>query len=187
MLADAVYQTVPRAMEYGLSEPYSYFGIAVAVVRKDETRFKTFVDLDRPDITISVAEGWTSTEYARQHLSKPKFKSVTVGKDAFVQLDDVLLGRADVALQDVPTVVQYVKAHSDRAKALWLESPPSMVAAGFVTRKEDVDVLQFISTCIRIMKVDGTVERLDKKWKGLGHLERPAFVPGTGLREYLQK
>ena len=84
LIADPVFQTIPRAMDFGLSDPYSYFGIAVAVVRKDDNRFKIFSDLDREDITIALAEGWTSSEYARKNLSKPKFKSVSVGGDAFV-------------------------------------------------------------------------------------------------------
>jgi len=106
-----------------------------------------------------------------------------VGKDAFIQLDDVLLGRADVALQDVPTVVQYVRAHPDQVKALWLDNPPSTVAAGFVTRQEDADLLAFLNACIRLMKVDGTRQSLDKKWKSLGHFEQFKFIPGEGLVE----
>jgi len=186
-LAEPVYETVPRAAEIAYCEPYSYFGIAVAVVRKNDNRFKVWKDLDRPDITISYAQGYVSGEYAKQHLTKPKFKSITVGKDAFVQLDDVLFNHSDVGLQDVPTVVQYVKAHRDKVKALWLEKPPSTVAASFITRMEDRDLRDFLSACIRIMRVDGTLSRLDKKWKSLGHFERIELVPGEGIRELSAK
>lgn len=129
-IADPVFQTIPRAADFSFTEPYSYFGIAVAIVRADDNRFKQFRDLDRPDITIALAEGWTSSEYARANLSKPKFKSIPVTGDAVNQLDEVLLGRADVALNDVPTVLQYARAHKDKVKALWLNTPPSSVAGG---------------------------------------------------------
>lgn len=181
-LADAVYQTVPRALDFGLTEPFSYFGIAVAVVRKDETRFQTFQDLNRDDVTIALAEGWTSSEFARAHLTRPKFKSVSVDESAVVQLDEVLFGRADAALNDVPTVVQYVRAHADRVKALWLDSPPSTVPAGFVTRRDEPELLNFLNACIRILKADGTLDRLDRRWNALGSLERARLVPGAGLK-----
>lgn len=180
-LADAVYQTIPRASDFAFTEPFSYFGIAAAVVRKGDRRFKKFEDLDRADITIAVAQGWTSTEYAQRQLSKPKFKPIIVGKDAFIQLDDVLLGRADVALQDVPTVFQYVKAHADRVEALWLENPPSWVAAGFLTRKLDTDLREFLNASIRILKTDGTLKDLDRKWNSLSFFERQELLPGAGL------
>src|ERR1700754_3588848 len=135
VVADPVFQTIPRAADFRLTRPYSYFGIAVAIVRKDETRFTVFSDLDRPDITISLAENWTSGEFARQQLKKPKFNSIPVTGHAFTQLDQVLLGRADVALNDVPTVAQYARAHRDTVKALWLDNPPSSVPGGFLVRK----------------------------------------------------
>src|ERR1041385_592145 len=65
VFADAVYQTVPRASDFGLTVPYSYFGVAVGLVRKNETRFQKFEDLDHEGITIALAQGWTSTEFLK--------------------------------------------------------------------------------------------------------------------------
>jgi len=186
-LADAVFQTVPKAADFGMTNPFSYFGIAAAVVKINDKRFKNFHDLDRNDITIALAQGYVSTDFALQELSKPKFKQITVGKDAFIQLDEVLLGRADVALNDVPTVVQYVRAHPDKVKALWVDSPPSAVAAGFVTPKQDSDLLEFLNVSIRILKIDGSLDRLDKKWKSLGYFEAFKLIPGAGLTEPTKK
>jgi polar amino acid transport system substrate-binding protein len=184
-VAEPVYLTIPRAIDFSFSEPYSYFGIACAVVRVNDNRFKTFADLDRPDITIAVSEGWVSSEYAREHLKKPKFKSIPVGGDAYIQLDDVLFGRSDVALQDSPTVAQYVKAHADKVKVLWLEKPPYMVAGGFAAAQEETDLLAFLNACIRVMKTDGTLARLDEKWKTYGYFDHVSLVPAKGLQNFL--
>ncbi len=186
-LADAVYQTVPKAADFGMTDPFSYFGIATGVVKIKDKRFKNFQDLNRSDITIALAQGYVSSDFAQQELSKPKFKMITVGKDAFVQMDEVLLGRADVALNDTPTVIQYVRAHPDKVKALWVDSPPSAVAAGFVTRKEDTDLLAFLNISIRILKIDGTLAKLDKKWESLGYFEAFKLVPGAGLTKPVKK
>lgn len=182
-LADAVYYSVPRLAEFGITEPFSYFGIGAAVVSIDDDRFSTFEDLDQEGITIALAQGYLSTTLAQRRLIKPTLKLLTVGNTAFTQLDEVLFGRADVALNDIPTVIQYVNAHSDQVKALWVTSPPSQVAAGFVTRIEDQDLKDFLNGALQILKVDGTLAKIDKKWGGLGFYEEPRYIPGAGLLE----
>jgi len=181
IIADPVYQTIPRALEFSFSIPYAYFGIAVAIVRKDDNRFKTFNDLNREDITISLAKGWTSSEYAYKYLTKPKFKEVPVTGDAFNQLDDVMLGRADVALNDVPTVIQYAKAHSKNVKAIFIDNPPSSVPGGFVTRQDELELLNFLNTSIYILMASGTLEKLDEKWKTYHHIPNISKKSGAGL------
>jgi ABC-type amino acid transport substrate-binding protein len=181
-LADGVFATIPKAYDFNFTQPFSYFGMCVAIVKKDDNRFKTFQDLNRTDITISYAQGYVSGDYAMAHLDKPKFKATVVGSDAFSQLDDVIMGRADVAVQDVPTVVQYVKNHTDKVKALWVDNPPAMVAGSFVIRKNDQDLLNFLNTAIMIMKVDGTLNNLDTKWNSLSYYEMNETYPGKGLK-----
>lgn len=187
VLVDAVYHTIPRASDFAFTEPFSYFGIACGLVRQDDNRFRTFEDLNRSDITIALAAGYTSTDYAHAHLTAPRFKEVPVGDTPFIQLDDVRFGRADVALNDTPTVVQYATAHRGVVKALWVNDPPSLVPAGFLTKKEDVDLVAFLNTAIGVLKVDGTIRDLDKKWNGLGYYEPLDLAPGQGLATYLSE
>lgn len=186
LIAEPLYYTVPRAMEFGYVEPYSYFGVALAVVRKDDNRFHKFADLDRDDITIALSQGWVTGEYAKALLHKPKFKSIPVGGDAYNQVDDVLLGRSDVALNDSPTVVQYAKAHADKVKVLWLDKPPAIVPGGFTVRADQPELLQFLNTCMRLFNIDGTIKKLDEKWHTYGYFAETKLVPTRGLRDYLQ-
>lgn len=183
LIADPVFQTIPRAMDMELCDPYSYFGIAVALVKKDDNRFREFRDLDRSDITIALAAGWTSSEYAKKHLSKPNFKEIPVTGDAVNQLDEVILGRADVALNDVPSIAQYVRAHKDKVKALWLDRPPSNVAGGFVIKKGEQEFKNFLNTSVRTLIADGTIKRIDEKWKSFGFLPVLNVTPGAGILE----
>ena len=185
LFADAVYQTIPRAAEFAFTEPFSYFGVAVAVVRHDETRFLKFEDLAQPGIKVSLAEGWTSTEYARKHLPPENLAIKPVGDDPNIQFQDVMSGRADAALQDAPTVIQFVRAHPRQVKALWLDRPPLRVAASFMTRQgpDNAELLHFISTCLKIMQVDGTIDEIDAKWQGYGEYLDPSFKTGAGLRD----
>jgi cystine transport system substrate-binding protein len=182
VVIEPVFMTVPRAQIFAFSHPYSWFGVACAVVLKDDNRFAKFSDLDRSDITVSLAEGWTSTDFAKANLTKPKFKMVLLRDNNFAQLEDVLYGRADVALQDAPTVMQFVAAHSDKVKALWLNTPPSVVAGGFVARPGDAELVNFLNTSLEVLQADGTIRRLDTKWKTLGLYAEPALRPGAGLQ-----
>jgi len=181
-IADPVFMTVPRSADFAFSTPYSYFGIAVGLVRSDDNRFQTFSDLDRPGITIILAEGWTSSEYARAKLKRPTLKSVPVTGDATSQLDEVLTGRADVALNDVPTVLQYVRAHSGRVKSLWLADPPSSVAGAFVLRQGDERLRDFLNASIQVLQADGTIDQIDQKWNSLGFFPSIQLRPGAGIR-----
>jgi ABC-type amino acid transport substrate-binding protein len=180
-IADPVFMTVARAGDFTFSAPYSYFGIAVALVRADDDRFRNFSDLDRNGLTIVLAEGWTSSEYARAHLEKPTLKAVPVTGDATSQLDEVLAGRADAALNDVPTVLQYVRAHPGKVKGLWLENPPSSVAGAFLMRQGDEQLRNFLSAGIYILQADGTIDQIDRKWNSLGFFPSLQLHPGAGI------
>lgn len=183
VIADPVFQTIPRAMEFNFTIPYAYFGIAVGIVRIDDNRFRSFSDLNRNDITISLAKGWTTTDYAKAHLTKPSFKEIPVTGDAFNQLDDVLLGRADVALNDVPTIVQYAREHSSKVKTIFVDNPPSSVPGGFVVRKNEQELLNFLNSSIYILQSNGTLNELDTKWKTFHFIPKINVEPGSGLKE----
>lgn len=184
VLADIVYATVPRATDMEVTDPFSYVGIACGLVRADENRIRTFKDLERKDITVALAQGWASSEYAFQNLSRPRtdYLMIPAGDDAAPQLDAVINGRADIALNDVPSVAQYVKNHPGKVKGLWLDEPPSLVGGGFATRRQDTELLAFLNQAIHVLEVDGTIRRLDEKWKTYGHFERLNLTQGEGLK-----
>lgn len=181
VLADAVYYEIDRASDYLFTDPFSFFGIGAAVVRIRENRFTSFEDLNRPDIRIAVAAGYTSTDLAARRLTQANLDTVLVGEDPFSQANEVILGRADVALNNVPTVLQFVREHSTQVKGLWLEDPPASVPAGFLLRKQDRELLDFLNVGIQILLADGTLAEIDRRWGGLGNLPVVSTQTGAGL------
>jgi len=181
VFADAVYATVPRAAQFGFTVPYAYFGVGAGVVRAGESRFEGFEDIDREDVVVSLAEGWTATTYARRRLNDAELHVVAIGDDPFIQFQEVISGRADIALQDVPTVLQFVNEHEDEVDALWLDDPAMRVAAGFMTRMGDWEMLAFLNTALYALEADGTLDALDRKWGGLGDLPALNLRRGSGL------
>ena len=183
VLPNAIYQTLPRASEFLFSIPFTYVGVGVAVVRSNEQRIRTFTDLNEAGITVSLAEGWTATEYAREHLDPRRLLIKPVGEDINAQLNDLLSGRADAVLQDVPTALSWRAAHPRTVKILWLDRPPMLLPASFITRFDDTEMMNFLNTAIRVLQADGTIQRLDERWKGMGEYPATTFSPGSGLRQ----
>jgi ABC-type amino acid transport substrate-binding protein len=183
VIVDPVYITIDRLVDFTFTDPIGYFGLAVGLVRIDETRFKEFSDLDQTNVIVALAEGYTSTEYARKNLTKAQLKGIPIGQDAIPQLDEVLFSRADVALNDTPTILQYVRAHPKQVKALWLDRPPSLVAGAFISRKSEGELIAFLNQSIGVLRTDGTLHKLDIKWKTLGLLPEVQVKPGSGLTE----
>ncbi|HEY0682073.1 MAG TPA: transporter substrate-binding domain-containing protein [Steroidobacter sp.] len=180
IFADAVYQTIPRAADFLFTRPFGYFGIGVGIVRRSDTRFTTVADLDREDVTIALAQGWTSTEYAQRVFTRAKLDIVPVGDDGTVPLQKVLAGRADAALQDVPTVAQFVEANSNALKALNLDNPPARVAAGFLLPSTASDVRDFLDVAIEVLRTDGTLARIATKWRLFNEFPQREFAPSPG-------
>src|SRR4051812_5357541 len=63
------FATVPRASAVEFTKPVSYLGYS-AIVKKNETRFKTLADLNQEGVKIAMVQGGASVEYARENFPK---------------------------------------------------------------------------------------------------------------------
>lgn len=164
VIADPIFATIPRAPEFSFSEPYAYFPDGIAVVRKDDNRFKTFDDLDRAGLKLSVGLGQASEALARARLTKPEIVPVAVGTDNMLIFAGVSAGRVDAAIADAGNAIRFVQAHPTQVKALWLERPPAFMPAGFALRPDDREGAEFLSVCIRYLRATGTFNTIAKRY-----------------------
>jgi ABC-type amino acid transport substrate-binding protein len=164
VIADPVFQTIPRAREFDFTTPYAYFGDGIAVVRKDDNRFTTFDSLDRSDITIVVGQGWASETLVKTRFTKPKIVSVQTTTDLLQVFNDVVSGRADVAIADASDAKTFVDEHADTVKALWLDNPPAAMPAGFALRPDDATGAEFMNVCLRNLRSTGVLDGLARKY-----------------------
>ncbi len=185
-VANAIYKTVPRASEFSYTEPFTYIGVGVALVRKGDNRFNKFEDLNDPSVTISLAEGWVITGYARQRLPKANLLIKPISGETNILFQDLIADRADVVLTDSPVAGGIYKEHSEAIDVLWLENPPIIVEACFSTRKGESGLIEFLNTSISTMEADGTLDVIDKKWQDPGRYLKNEFRVGTGLRDLIK-
>ena len=165
VIADPIFQTIPRAREFSFTEPYAYFADGIAVVKKKDNRFKKFKDLDRADLKIVVGQGWASEAFVKANLTKPEIISVQTSSDLLQVFNEVLTGRADVAVADGADAERFVKEHVNEMKALWLDDPPAFMPAGFALRPSDNEGAEFLTICLRNLRATGVIAGLAKQYK----------------------
>ncbi len=165
VIADPIFQTIPRAREFAFTEPYAYFADGIAVVKISENRFSKFDDLDNEGIKIAVGQGWASETLIKNRFTKAQILSVQTSTDLLQVFNEVISGRVDVAVADGADAERFVMEHSDQIKALFLDNPPAAVPAGFALRPTDSMGAQFLSICLRNLKTAGILEGIARKYK----------------------
>lgn len=164
VIADPIFQTIPRAREFAFSEPYTYFADGIAVVRINENRFNTFDSLDQKGVVINVGLGRASEALVRSHFTKATIAPITASNDDLQTFQDVLAGRADVAVADLPNAKRIIKEHPDKLKALFMDHPPAYMPAGFALRTSDTEGAEFFTVCIRNLRSTGIMSGIAKKY-----------------------
>jgi len=165
VIADPIFQTIPRAREFAFSEPYAYFADGIAVVRKNERRFTDFQSLDQKGITVAVGQGWASETLVKARFNRARILSVQTSTDLLQVFNEVLSGRADVAVADGADAERFVGEHPGEVRALWLDQPPAAMPAGFALRPGDLKGAAFLSVCLRNLRSTGVLEGLEQKYK----------------------
>lgn len=172
VIADPIFQTIPRAREFGFSEPYAQFSDGIGVVRKGNERFKRIEDVDKENVTIAVGQGWASETLVKARFAKPKVISVQTSTDLLQLFNEVLSGRADIAIADGADALRFVSEHASEASALWVDNPPAYMPAGFAVKHSDTEAAQFLTVSLRNLKATGVIDSLAKKYKLTSMLER---------------
>ena len=164
IIADPIFQTIPRAREFAFTEPYAYFADGIAVVRKDETRFSSFASLDQSGVTIAVGQGWASETLVRRRFTRATIKPVQTTNDLLQVFNEVVSGRADVAVADAADATRFVDEHKAEVKALFVDDPPAFMPAGFALRPDDREGAEFVTVCLRNLEATGVLKGLASRY-----------------------
>jgi ABC-type amino acid transport substrate-binding protein len=164
VIADPIFQTVPRAREFTFSDPYAVFPDGIAVVRRDERRFSSWSDMNRAGVKIAVGQGWASETIARNMLSKATIQPVQTTTDLLQVFNEVIAGRADIALADAADAERFSKENAKDVKMLFVDNPPVRVPAGFALRPGDITGAEFINVSIRYLRALGSLDALADKY-----------------------
>jgi ABC-type amino acid transport substrate-binding protein len=164
VIADPIFQTVPRAREFVFSEPYAVFADGVALVRIGDKRFSRFEDLNKPNVVIAVGQGWASESVVHNLLPNAQVRLVQTSTDLLQVFNEVIGGRADVAVADEADASRFAKEHVTAVKVLFTNSPAARIPAGFALRPGDLSGAAFLNASLRYLDALGTLRRLSAKY-----------------------
>ncbi len=163
VMTEPIFRTIPRATQVSFSRAYMFFGDAAAIVRKGEQRFQTIDDLNSPNVTVVVRQGYTDQTFATNNLPKATLKVLKVDDVSQLFLE-VISGKADVALSDLAQVRAFASVHVKDVEARFVDPAPSYIPAGLMLRQGDFAFYNFLNSALDYLEANGDLARLNRKY-----------------------
>ena len=158
--------TVERSKAVAFTEPYGYY-CEVALIRSDSD-IKSFKDLDKQGNIATVVAGTSAHSLWKKKMKNAK---LTPFSDSTSGILEVIQGRANAYMSDL--LVNTVRAKERPELKLFIPENTVWFYEAHCVRYEDQDLLSFLNTYIRNMKVRGWYKELAKK-----HDFPPQWVTG---------
>jgi ABC-type amino acid transport substrate-binding protein len=164
IVADAIFMTPQRGREFTYTDPYAYLAIGIGVVRRGETRFSGFDDINRSNVTVAVGQGSGEETFVRARTPGATVQSIPMGQDTASSINAVLTGRADIAIVNLEDAKRFVAAHADSLMTLWADDPPAYIPAGFILRIGDRASADFLNVSLRNLKSTGVLKAIAARY-----------------------
>jgi len=158
--ASGITMTLDRMKTVAFTESYVKPTVVPIVRVADASKFKTWRDLDKPEVTIAVALGTSAEKTTKAMLTKAKIISVEPPTQDW---QEVLAGRADASINDNLSYARVVRRNPGLAM-VDPEHPLASRTDGLMTVQGDQVWLNWLNAWIAIHKEDGFFDRLHEKW-----------------------
>ena len=157
-----MWATPERAETVVFTDAYNVYGWSVMV--RDGLDAKTWEDIDKPDITISVLSGTADEQTAKRYFPKATVHGL-VSENVNAPRLEVASGRADATVTDLGNIKIFI-AQNPQAKVHILQEDRVLSPTGlaYAIRPGDYHFLNFLNTWINARRESGTAAELRKKW-----------------------
>jgi ABC-type amino acid transport substrate-binding protein len=157
-----MWATPERAVTVVFTDPYNVYGWSV-MVRKD-TPYKTWEDLNKPGVVISVLAGTADEQTAKRNFPNATVKPL-VSENVNAPRLEVANGRADAVVTDLLNIKAFV-AQNPAAQVRVLQEDRIMNPTGlaYAIRPGDYHFLNFLNTWIHANSESGHAKALRTKW-----------------------
>ncbi|WP_257820565.1 transporter substrate-binding domain-containing protein [Salipaludibacillus agaradhaerens] len=154
--------TEERAENFDFSDPYYDAGLMLAV-RADEDEIESIEDVD--GVNVATRGSTTSETYLQENTNA----EITTFPDIMNAYQDLLAGRVDAVIYDVPNVLYYIETEAlGDLKAVGERLEAEQYGIAFPQGSE---LTEEVNTALADMKEDGTYGDIYETWFG----ERPDF------------
>ena len=152
--------TPERAVAVAFSEPFGFIS-ATAMVRADNAA-KTRADLDKPGNIISTVAGTSQQKFSQRVFKNAK---VVGFNDTTGAVLEVMQGRATAYMGDsVSNALREKERPAEIRNIVFANADTEWNSLNHAVRYDDLDLLTFINTYIRTMKLRGWYKELAEKW-----------------------
>lgn len=151
--------TEKRAKVINFSDPYIDAGIGI-IKRTDDDSVKSVDDLK--DKTVAVQIGTSGQKVAEELKDQGKIANVTVMDNSALAVTDLLKGRVDAVINDIPVNTAYVK--QSKGDLEMLPDPLNTEQYGFVLDKNDTELLKQINQGLKNLRANGTYDKIYDKY-----------------------
>lgn len=168
------FATIQRAAAVEFTKPISYLGYS-AIVKKDETRFKTLQDFNKEGIKIAVVQGGAGQEYVREFFPKATIVALATGNltQPFIE---VSAGRADIGIEDAWQARRFA-SQQPNVRDLFDGNPYNTLPICWSVKRGNDDLLRFMNVAIDFMLLSGRWEKMAEPYGGTGRfMEKPNLV-----------
>jgi len=151
-----------RAEKYGLSVPY-FFNPAAIMYSKDDMNVNNLEDLQGKN--ISAMEGSKSFDQAEQ---MGKYSNLTTRTTAFLLYEDLMQGKVDAILHDLPILQYTAKNHPEyEVKIVSYEGEDNPSAQQVILMaKGNTKLINQVNEGIAKLKNEGTFKEIEGRWLG---------------------
>lgn len=151
-----------RAEKYGLSMPY-FFNPAAIMYAKDDMTVNSLEDLQGK--SISAMEGSKSFDQAEQ---MGRYSNLTTRTTAFLLYEDLMQGKVDAILHDLPILQYTAKNHPEYdVKIVSYEGEDNPSAQQVILMaKGNTKLINQVNEGIAKLKNEGTFKEIEGRWLG---------------------
>lgn len=154
--------TADRAKVAGFTMPYMEFGTVPVVQKKNLSKFSSWADIDKSDVTVATTLGTVFDNQAKDYFKTATLKQVEAPAAGY---QEVLAGRATVTITSNVDAAGLVQRYPDLA-IVPVEQARSRRPASFLVAQGDQVWINFLNTWIITKQYQGFFEGLQAKWLG---------------------
>jgi cyclohexadienyl dehydratase len=151
---------VDRAKVAAFTAPYMEFGTVPVIRKKDAARFKSWQDIDKPNVTVATTLGTVFDQQAKEYFKLAKRKQVEAPALSY---QEVLSNRAEVCITSNVEAASLVQNYPELA-IVPVDKARSRRPASLLVAQDDVVWLNFLNQWITMKRSQEFFEGLQKKW-----------------------
>ena len=151
--------TVTRAKAAGYTIPWGRTGYLPLSRKEIADRFKTWEDLNNPDVTIGYNLGTSFADFVKLRLPKASVKEV---ESPARDWQDLLAGRVDVTISSI--LEAGVLSSTHETLVIPFQKVANSLPLSFIVPQDDHVWLGFLNNWMRIKHETGYFKSLNEKW-----------------------